>query len=77
MTFFRSARYYHWSLDNDFKPNDEQRQIYYHQLSPLMSRKLFNIIANEQFNPYEFDRLSPVSRRAKAIVKGDPREFMG
>ena len=42
-----------------------------------MSKKLFNIMANEQFNPYEFDRLSPVSRRAKAIVKGDPREFMG
>jgi hypothetical protein len=39
-----------------------------------MTKKFFTFSSNEQFNP---DHLSSIARRAKAIIKGDPREFMG
>ena len=39
--------------------------------SALLQQQLFDLLANEQ------DRIPMVARRSKAIVKGDPREFMG
>jgi hypothetical protein len=38
---------------------------------------LFNPINNEQKIPYEQERLPAFARDPKAIIKGDPREFMG
>jgi hypothetical protein len=69
--FVRSARYIRWNSDDDFNGNEQRKQGYSHQVSPLMTKIILDKMANEQ------DRLSPIARRAKAIVKGDPREFMG
>ncbi len=67
----RSARYIRWNSDDDFNRNEQRKQGYFHQVSPLMTKIILDKMAHEQ------DRLSPIARRAKAIVKGDPREFMG
>jgi hypothetical protein len=39
---------------------------------------LFKILQHEKNHPREYDRYETLmNKRAKAIVKGDPREFMG
>jgi hypothetical protein len=40
-------------------------------------QQLFKYLENEQNNQQEYDRYHVTAKRAKAIVKGDPREFMG
>lgn len=48
--------------------------------SDAFQQKLLTLLANEQPTnhfPFEQDRLLGMGRRAKAIIKGDPREFMG
>lgn len=44
---------------------------------PSLNPRLFNYIINEDYIPSEQERLPTPARRAQAIVKGDPREFMG
>ncbi|CAF0915513.1 unnamed protein product [Adineta ricciae] len=68
----------------DDEPNsntDEQRrEIFFDRIpskSASNSKKLIIHIGNEHNYPYEADRSMAFARRAKAIVKGDPREFMG
>lgn len=55
----------------------QRRQIFLHKTSPTFAKKFSEMFPNEQYSPYDQDRLSPMARRAKAIIKGDPREFMG
>jgi hypothetical protein len=64
-------------FNNDYNLDEERREIYFPKSSPLFTKKFFNMFKGEQIIPYEQDRLSPIARRAKAIIKGDPREFMG
>jgi hypothetical protein len=64
-------------LDYDYNKNEQRRQIYFNRPSVSFAKRIFNMPTNEQNFPYEQDRLTSMSRRAKAIIKGDPREFMG
>ncbi|UJR32860.1 hypothetical protein I4U23_020321 [Adineta vaga] len=62
--------------------NEHRRQIFYFDRMPSKSsssnpKKLIIHIGNEHTYPHEHDRSILFARRAKAIVKGDPREFMG
>jgi hypothetical protein len=63
--------------DDDYNKNDQRRQIYLNRPSESFAKKFFNMFINEHNFLYDQDRLTPMSRRAKAIIKGDPREFMG
>ena len=38
---------------------------------------LLKLLQNERNHQREYDRYTAIGKRAKAIVKGDPREFMG
>jgi hypothetical protein len=40
-------------------------------------QELYKLLENERNNQREYDRYQATAKRAKAIVKGDPREFMG
>ena len=60
--------------ENDFDRNDQRREWHYPRLYP---NKFFNWKAKELVQPYDQDRIQIETRRAKAIIKGDPREFMG
>ncbi|CAF3590829.1 unnamed protein product [Adineta steineri] len=68
-------------FDNDLNINQQRKENAYYDLTPqkllLYTRNLFNSIGNEHPFPYKQDRSIAFARRAKAIVKGDPREFMG
>ncbi|CAF3711424.1 unnamed protein product [Adineta steineri] len=68
-------------FDNDLNIHQQRKENTYYDLTPqkllLYTRNLFNSIGNEHRFPYKQDRSIAFARRAKAIVKGDPREFMG
>jgi hypothetical protein len=38
---------------------------------------LLKLYQDALHDPQEYDRFSPMDKRARAITKGDPREFMG
>ncbi len=60
--------------------NEEQREIM-HLVDDINRlerfEELLKFFQNEQNNQREYDRYQSIAKRAKAIVKGDPREFMG
>jgi len=59
-------------IESDGRSNDQQRrEIILRKLSsPFGTKRLLtNHFTNEHF--------MPMTRHAKAIIKGDPREFMG
>jgi hypothetical protein len=43
----------------------------------MFEEMLYKIFKNKNNNQQENDRYEAFSKRAKAIIKGDPREFMG
>jgi hypothetical protein len=66
-------------LDDVYDINEQRRDVYFHKPSPLFVKKFFNTFANDRYPyiSYEHEQLPLIARRAKAIIKGDPREFMG
>ncbi|CAF3292525.1 unnamed protein product [Rotaria socialis] len=67
-------------LDNDdYNLNTQDRQMFRSDYNlrrlPSIDTNLLNFFANEENNRRE--RAIATARRAQAIVKGDPREFMG
>lgn len=79
MFSFSSARNIYWNTNDQLENNmnEQRRQIFLHKTSPTFAKKFFDMFPNEQQIPYDDELLSPMARRAKAIIKGDPREFMG
>jgi len=75
--FYSSARTLNFNhdehqIESDGRSNDQQRrEIILRKLSsPFGTKRLLtNHFTNEHF--------MPMTRHAKAIIKGDPREFMG
>ena len=66
------------SIQEEF---EEPRKIfqsngYGHQPASL-AETLLSLMADDQYVDQEYDRMRRLAKRAKAIVKGDPREFMG
>ncbi|CAF1017692.1 unnamed protein product [Rotaria sp. Silwood1] len=64
--------------DDDYKINAQERQMFHlNRKSPLFDKSLSDPFTSEEIilNPQE--RSLATARRAQAIVKGDPREFMG
>ena len=63
-----------FSARNVYVP-EEQRELAESNDDYNRIEDLFKMLQYEKNHPREFDRLN--QKRAKAIVKGDPREFMG
>ncbi len=60
--------------------NDEPREIILsdNDLNRLERfEELFKNFQNQRNRPQAYDRYQAFGKRAKAIIKGDPREFMG
>jgi len=76
-----SARNVRFDFDDDSSINEQQKPIFYSKRnlhrSSFHPQILFSPINNEQKIPYEQERLPAFARDPKAIIKGDPREFMG
>ncbi|CAF1305973.1 unnamed protein product [Adineta steineri] len=69
------------SVDGENDTSDEQQPEMFHSnhkfnhpqiYEEMLTRFLKNRANNQEYNPYE-----TIAKRAKAIIKGDPREFMG
>jgi hypothetical protein len=76
-------KFNHLSDEESEEINPVERQAFFrvdrhlHQ-TPAFHQQLLTLLANEQNHfASENERLAAMARRAKAIVKGDPREFMG
>lgn len=67
--------------DDEYILNKEESQIYHSngnvRRSPVFDLKLLNPLRSQDNILNEYERGLGTKRRAQAIVKGDPREFMG
>jgi hypothetical protein len=65
-------------FDDDSSINEQQKPMFVSKRHlPRSSFYPKILFINEQNIPYEQDRSSSFARDPKAIIKGDPREFMG
>lgn len=75
-----SSRYIDRLTDNE--NDDEYYRPYYYRSNDLyrprsLERYLRNLVNLDLDHDDKYDESIPFERRTKAIIKGDPREFMG
>jgi hypothetical protein len=70
-----SARSVFRSIDNEQEEGMHYPNHMYRRDN--LERYLRNLIASNMYDDKQNDDAIPFERRAKAITKGDPREFMG